>query len=56
MCTKNHYCNPKGRIYSTYSLQEISGGDNIILEEIMKILVKVMELVTVELMVLTVTK
>lgn len=56
MCTKNHYCNPKGRIYSIYSLKEISRGDNTKLEEIMKILVKVMELVTVELMVLTVMK
>lgn len=53
---KNHYCNPKARIYSMYNLNEISGGDNTIPKEIMKILVKIMELVTVELMVLMVMK
>ena len=39
-----------------YNLNEISGGDNTVHEEIMKILVKIMELITVELMVLVVMK
>lgn len=39
-----------------YNLNEISGGDNTIPKEIMKILVKIMELVAVELMVLMVMK
>lgn len=39
-----------------YNLNEISGGDNTVPEEIMKILVKIMELITVELMVLVVMK
>ena len=39
-----------------YNLNEISGGDNKIPEEITKVLVKIMDLVTVELMVLVVMK
>ena len=39
-----------------YNLNEISGGDNKIPEEITKVWVKIMDLVTVELMVLVVMK